>query len=300
MAMTDIFNLSFFIILGIMALFVSLLVVYFETKIREQNHKIGSMLSLVSTLAEDMNNMKNGINYLAQMNNKEQNDVEQDNTMNGGLGNNVKLVKTDLIDVSDNEEESEEESEEGSEESAEEESEEESEESEEESEESEENEENEEESEESEEEKTYILNDIDDDEEDTHNIVEELEEFTNEDTIKIVNIQSENEPINVDIPIETIENIINVEKVDITEAVMDIEPETLEENIIPTMDDLKTISIHVDGQIDEGVSGETNNEMIDYKKLNLPKLRSIAMEKGLEDTSKLKKQELIELLENTK
>ena len=297
MAMTDIFNLSFFIILGIMALFVSLLVVYFETKIREQNHKIGSMLSLVSTLAEDMNNMKNGINYLAQMNNKEQNDVEQDNTMNGGLGNNVKLVKTDLIDVSDNEEESEEESEEGSEESAEEESEEESEESEEESEES---EENEEESEESEEEKTYILNDIDDDEEDTHNIVEELEEFTNEDTIKIVNIQSENEPINVDIPIETIENIINVEKVDITEAVMDIEPETLEENIIPTMDDLKTISIHVDGQIDEGVSGETNNEMIDYKKLNLPKLRSIAMEKGLEDTSKLKKQELIELLENTK
>jgi hypothetical protein len=226
--------------------------------------------------------------------------VEQDNTMNGGLGNNVKLVKTDLIDVSDNEEESEEESEEGSEESAEEESEEESEESEEESEESEENEENEEESEESEEEKTYILNDIDDDEEDTHNIVEELEEFTNEDTIKIVNIQSENEPINVDIPIETIENIINVEKVDITEAVMDIEPETLDENIIATMDDLKTISIHVDGQIDEGVSGETNNEMIDYKKLNLPKLRSIAMEKGLEDTSKLKKQELIELLENTK
>jgi hypothetical protein len=40
--------------------------------------------------------------------------------------------------------------------------------------------------------------------------------------------------------------------------------------------------------------------MIDYKKLNLPKLRSIAIEKGLEDTSKLKKQELIELLENIK
>ena len=80
--------------------------------------------------------------------------------------------------------------------------------------------------------------------------------------------------------------------------------EHLEENMIPTMDDLKSISIHIDGQLDgqldEGVSGETNNEMIDYKKLNLPKLRSIAMEKGLEDTSKLKKQELIELLENTK
>ena len=273
MAMSDIFNVSFFIILGIMVLLVSLLVVYFETKIRAQNHKMGSMLSLVSTLAEDMNSMKNGMNYLAQMNKEQQNDVEQDNTMNGGLGNNVKLVKTDLIDVSDNEEDSEESEEEDSEESDEEDS---------------------EESEESEEEKQYILNDIDDDEEHTHNIVEELveelEEFTNEDTVKVVNIHSENE----EVPTENIDNVINVEKI------LEVDMEHLEENMIPTMDDLKSISIHIDGQLDEGVSGETNNEMIDYKKLNLPKLRSIAMEKGLEDTSKLKKQELIELLENTK
>ena len=279
MAMSDIFNVSFFILLGIIVLFVSLLVVYFETKIRSQNHKMTSMLSLVSTLAEDMNSMKNGMNYLAQMNKKQQNDVEQDNTMNGGLGNNVKLVKTHLIDVSDNEDE----------ESAEEESDEE-----EESEESEEDigqeEEDIEESEESEEEKPYILNDIDDDEEHTHNIVEELEEFTNEDVVKVVNIHLENE----EIPTENEDNIINVEKI------IEVDMEHLEENMIPTMDDLKSISIHIDGQLDEGVSGETNNEIIDYKKLNLPKLRSIAMEKGLEDTSKLKKQELIELLENTK
>ena len=281
MAMSDIFNVSFFIILGIMVLLVSLLVVYFETKIRAQNHKMGSMLSLVSTLAEDMNSMKNGMNYLAQMNKEQQNDVEQDNTMNGGLGNNVKLVKTDLIDVSDNEEDSEESEEEDSEESDEEDSEES-------------DEEDSEESEESEEEKQYILNDIDDDEEHTHNIVEELveelEEFTNEDTVKVVNIHSENE----EVPTENIDNVINVEKI------LEVDMEHLEENMIPTMDDLKSISIHIDGQLDEGVSGETNNEMIDYKKLNLPKLRSIAMEKGLEDTSKLKKQELIELLENTK
>ena len=289
MAMSDIFNVSFFIILGIMVLLVSLLVVYFETKIRAQNHKMGSMLSLVSTLAEDMNSMKNGMNYLAQMNKEQQNDVEQDNTMNGGLGNNVKLVKTDLIDVSDNEEDSEESEEEDSEESEEEDSEESDEEDSEES-----DEEDSEESEESEEEKQYILNDIDDDEEHTHNIVEELveelEEFTNEDTVKVVNIHSENE----EVPTENIDNVINVEKI------LEVDMEHLEENMIPTMDDLKSISIHIDGQLDEGVSGETNNEMIDYKKLNLPKLRSIAMEKGLEDTSKLKKQELIELLENTK
>ena len=286
MAMSDIFNVSFFILLGIIVLFVSLLVVYFETKIRSQNHKMTSMLSLVSTLAEDMNSMKNGINYLAQMNKKQQNDVEQDNTMNGGLGNNVKLVKTHLIDVSDNEESAEEESDE--EEESEESAEEESEESEEEEEEEEIDEE--EESEESEEEKPYILNDIDDDEEHTHNIVEELEEFTNEDVLKVVNIHLENQKV----PTENEDNVINVEKI------LEVDMEHLEENMIPTMDDLKSISIHIDGQVDEGVSGETNNEIIDYKKLNLPKLRSIAMEKGLEDTSKLKKQELIELLENTK
>ena len=271
--MSDIFNVSFFILLGIMVLLVSLLVVYFETKIRTQNHKMTSMLSLVSTLAEDMNSMKNGMNYLAQMNKEQQNDVEQDNTMNGGLGNNVKLVKTDLIDVSDNEEESDEEDSEESDE-----------------EDSEESDEEDSGQEESEEEKQYILNDIDDDEEHTHNIVEELEEFTNEETVKVVNIHSENE----EVPTENIDNVINVEKI------LEVDMEHLEENMIPTMDDLKSISIHIDGQLDEGVSGETNNEMIDYKKLNLPKLRSIAMEKGLEDTSKLKKQELIELLENTK
>lgn len=291
MAMSDIFNVSFFILLGIMVLIVSLLVVYFETKIRAQNHKMGSMLSLVSTLAEDMNSMKNGMNYLAQMNKEQQNDVQQDNTMNGGLGNNVKLVKTDLIDVSDNEEESEEED---SEESHEEESDEEDSDESDEEDSDESDEEESDESDESEEEKQYILNDIDDDEEHTHNIVEELEDFTNEDTVKVVNIHSENE----EVPTENIDNVINVEKI------IEVDMEHLEENMIPTMDDLKSISIHIDGQldgqVDEGVSGETNNEMIDYKKLNLPKLRSIAMEKGLEDTSKLKKQELIELLENTK
>ena len=39
--------------------------IYFENRMREQNHKIASMLSLVSTLAEDMNNVKMGFNHLA-------------------------------------------------------------------------------------------------------------------------------------------------------------------------------------------------------------------------------------------
>jgi len=63
--MTDLFNPTFFMFLGILILVVALVVVYFESKSREQNHKIASMLSLVSTLAEDMNGVKMGLHHLS-------------------------------------------------------------------------------------------------------------------------------------------------------------------------------------------------------------------------------------------
>ena len=57
-------------------------------------------------------------------------------------------------------------------------------------------------------------------------------------------------------------------------------------NIIPQTD-FKTININLEEQIDS----------LDYKKLSLPKLRSIVADKGLSnDTSKLKKNELLKLL----
>ena len=63
--LTDLFNPTFFMFLGILILVVALVVVYFESKSREQNHKIASMLSLVSTLAEDMNGVKMGLHHLS-------------------------------------------------------------------------------------------------------------------------------------------------------------------------------------------------------------------------------------------
>jgi len=64
-SLIDLFNPSFLMFLGILVLVVALVVVYFESKVREQNHKIASMLSLVSTLAEDINGVKMGLNHLA-------------------------------------------------------------------------------------------------------------------------------------------------------------------------------------------------------------------------------------------
>ena len=65
----------------------------------------------------------------------------------------------------------------------------------------------------------------------------------------------------------------------------------LEETVVPSASDLKTISINL--------GDESHSEHIEYKKLQLPKLRSIVVEKGLTSSSeaqKLKKPELLKLL----
>jgi len=64
-SLIDLFNPTFLMFLGILVLAVALLVVYFESKMREQNHKITSMLSLVSSLAEELNGVKFGLNHLS-------------------------------------------------------------------------------------------------------------------------------------------------------------------------------------------------------------------------------------------
>jgi hypothetical protein len=65
-SLSELFTPTFLMFLGILLLVVAILVVYFESKMRDQNHKIASMLSLVSTLAEDMSGVKMGLNQVAR------------------------------------------------------------------------------------------------------------------------------------------------------------------------------------------------------------------------------------------
>ena len=44
--------------LGMIVIVAALLVVYFESRLREQNHRLKTMLSLITTLAEDTNSIK--------------------------------------------------------------------------------------------------------------------------------------------------------------------------------------------------------------------------------------------------
>ena len=112
MSLADLFSPSFLMYLGIMVLAIAVLVVYFESKMREQNHKIASMFSIVSTLAEDNNQLKFAVGHMVGQG-------------GGGpvLEENIRPFfmqeNNQLIEVSDDEEESDEEEEDEEEEESE-------------------------------------------------------------------------------------------------------------------------------------------------------------------------------------
>lgn len=307
-SLADLLNPTFLVFLGILVLVVAFLILYFESKLREQNHKIASMLSLVSTLAEDMNGVKMGLNHLSIRGGQgfEQPIVPiQEN-----LGN---LQKNNLIDVSDDDEEDEDDYDEDDEAS------------------------------ESQGSNDVINDDLDSVEKELDNVdldsvdldsieedfdsveddldsIEDDLDSENGENIKIVTLQVSNEDIdetneeinNLDFDNEYLadlddefEHEVNNEYV---EEVLDLkyntEAKTLEENnieqksskemIVPTLE-LKSISINLEEE-----HQQAHNDNIDYKKLQIAKLRSIAIERGLvsnTEASKLKKPELLKLFD---
>jgi len=83
----SLFNSTSLLFLGVLVLCCALLFAYFENKAREQNHKISSMLSLVSSLTEEVQSIKrhiqsgshNGgmVKQMYQTNMYEEEDVQQ-------------------------------------------------------------------------------------------------------------------------------------------------------------------------------------------------------------------------------
>jgi hypothetical protein len=273
-SLVDIFNPSFFMFLGIMVLVAALLVVYFESKMREQNHKMTSMLNLITCMAEEMNVIKTQLNHEPR---------------NFGIGgshsqfqpssletNNIHIVKTDLIAVSDDSDsesdndyensvednESDSGSDSGSESN----------------------------SEDIEEVQNIIeigenpdikvlklnlsnINDIDEnkDANDFEEIgdLEFIDEDEDDDNLSLgsVSVSSNEEDNKLEI-----ENVNDNDEIDISKL------------------NLKSINI-------SSLEEVKNTDNIDYKKLTLSKLRSIVVEKELvADSSKLKKNELLKML----
>jgi hypothetical protein len=269
-SLTDLFNPTFLMFLGILVLVVALLVVYFESKMRDQNHKIASMLSLVSTLAEDMNGVKMGLNHFA-MNRvggsmmppfqqpleqnmpffvKEENKlIEVSDDEDDDSENNESEFDDEEIDSdSDNDEESDSESDNGLENDI----------------------------------KILKINVTNDD-----NDIDETENLDLEETVSFGDFEPEDELPEDELSEDELQELSE----DYTEEKLNLQyHETTEETKFISSSDLKTININLE---------ESQTENCDFKKLSLPKLRSIVIEKRLAsnlDANKFKKQELLKLL----
>ena len=289
---THIFNASFFIILAIIILVVALLVVYFESKIREQHHKIVSMLSLVSTLAEDINGMKINFNHLIisggsqnKQNNSENLGIIQNNTLNLKSTHDTR-DNLALIEVSDDESNDDEAVSDDDEDVSDEES----------------------------------VSDDDEDVSDDEDLIKVLIVNLNDNKLNINNDSRFNlddsedldnfQPIyeNAEIAEEYAKEILSLKyEVEINEQTPEllflsneeinqnnkqdiILEENKDDNVLQS---IKSISINLGDEL------LAKDDIMDYKKIQLAKLRTIIVEKGLasnSDASKLKKNEILKLL----
>jgi hypothetical protein len=326
----DLFNSTFFIFLATLLLVTALLVVYFEGKMREQNHKISSMLSLVSSLAEEFNIINNGLKQqqttggasiplFYPLNNLE-------NSFNTNENNN-------LINVSDDEGEDEEgddhEDEEGDDEEQDGEYEEDDEEQdgeyEEEDGEYEEDDEDEQDEDDEEYEDEYNGDNVSVNNTligDTTSIISQNSldvkiNFSKDSDIKILKFDEDITELyaeNYEDKQEILEDLVDLVETNNNNMMLSsflvdnvINEQTEEKELFKEEQAKQNINIF---QIEENKLHETNTELktihinleengdnLDYKKLSINKLRNIVAEKGLtNDASKLKKNEILKLL----
>jgi len=278
-SLADLFNPTFFMFLGILVLVSALIVVYFESKIRDQNHKIASMLSLVSTLAEDMNGIKLGLNHLALTSfggqnrqpffqqpleeENEEHEEEEGEEEEEDENNKVEKKEHKLISVSDDDDNSDSNSD----------------------------------SESNADDEGSLLDSVSDSESEEDEINED--EISAHNDIKVLKLNIANDLFDNNERTKDLEdledlevledNLSDTQSVELNGELLSAE-EKNDGNLLTS--DFKTININL-----EDSNNESNNESIDYKKLSLTKLRSIVSEKGLSlDSSKLKKQDLLKLL----
>ena len=263
-SLADLFNPTFLMFLGILVLVVALVVVYFESKMRDQNHKIASMLSLVSTLAEDMNGVKMGLNQLAVT------------RMGGSFPQNFEQPleksrvpfnqETKLIEVSDGEDD--------------------------------EDEEDDDDDDDYDDDIDEEIDTDEDDEESNHDVVKvfkidmnsqnQYEDSLSGNNLELDDLDEELDELDdeLDDELSEVQSLSSKSSKLSNKLEETIYGETLQEPL--NISDLKTISINLE---------DPHPDSLDYKKLSLPKLRSIVSEKGLStDASKLKKNELLKLL----
>ena len=264
-SLTPILSIPFLLSLGISLILIGFVGVFFYQKITEQNHKISSMVDLISTMAEEMNYIRSRVQSGGAVNTLPSNPVAQQ----------VPLINSqpvqDLINVSDNEDESDSEDEESDDESDADDDDESDDDS---------------ESDEEEEENVRVIN-ISDSLLHSIEASGEVEEIPSENNDDMNDSEDDDDDLDEDEKSSvTSEDDPKVEVVKLNEVME--EPQEFEPESLLDIDATLLKSIHMTFP---------TSENIDYKKLSLNKLRQIVSDKNLSlDSSKLKKPELLKLL----
>jgi len=246
MGLSDIFSLSTLIYLGITLLLVGVASVFFMQRLNEQNHKIATMLGIMSTMAEEVNYVRSRVQGVS--------------TGGGGLvgkDNNPTIFNNtpnSLIDVSDEDSDNDSESDSESD------------------------------------------SDSDSDSESVDN--ESVQNVELSENIKTINIGL-GEPFELleehTLPQEPEPELEDGDETETNSELNDDDLESLNddnkaEELFNLTDSELIKSIDI-SNLDE------NNNVPDFKKMSLNKLRNIVSEKGLvTDASKLKKNDLLKLL----
>ena len=262
---TDIFTPSFAFSLAICLLLTGLIAVYFTQKIAEQNHKMTSMLELVSTLANEVNMMRGHIFSQPQMvgGGLQQFPVNlNDSNTNANANANASELEASnikLISVSDGESDYDDESGDNDDDDD--------------------DDDDDDESGDDDDESGAGGNDDDavckyNNIDDVDSDVEDVEEILQSFAPKLISIKND------DLNVLNFEELCIVEETDI-DAIETCVPDSLEQ--------------HADSSV------KNIDVVLDYKKASLGKLKSVVVEKGLIDekgAAKLKKPELLKLLED--
>jgi hypothetical protein len=269
MALSDILTVPFLVSLGITLVIVGLVGVYFMYKFQEQNHKISSMFGLVTTMAEEMNFIRSRLQQLS---------YQEPVVSQTGSGNNLESEQLKLIPVSDDENDSD--------------------------------------SEESDLEENES-SDEDDSESESESLYEELE-MVNADSINFIQLANDSDTVKVINFAEVLnknendnsgsEDLDDSEELNNDDGDNDVssdnESENDDENEEEAMVGKAEINIQKENldfikSIDISNLAESSeiDNSIDYKKMSLNKLKSVAVSKGLlQENSKATKNAILKLL----
>ena len=261
MVLSEILSTSFLFSIAIIIILVGGLFAYFNHRICAQNHKISSMLALVSTMAEEMQYFRSKISNKGSEHCK-MSDVDIIHFAPQFLGGNSDS-DVNLIEVSDGEDDIDSEIEDDDSDS--------------------------EDGEDSDDDNDDDDNDDDDDDDDSD--TDESESDDDDDKIKSISIDLGKEiDLNIGDEIEhdNLDINHNTKTINLSEDIssFDITSKTLEN--IENIDNIDDISIDLNVSV---------QNKLDYKKMSLNKLRDVVTQKGLVvDASKLKKNDILKML----